>query len=241
MTMELIGMPLSPFVKKCELVLREKGLEFTYRQISPLIEREAYLEYSPVGKMPILKDGDFALPDSSAICAYLDAIAPEPPLLPAEPKDRAWVLWLEEYSDSALLELCAGLFRCRFIGPRLMGLPVDEEGAQALLNDTLPPIFTYLEEQLANGREYLWHGGYSLADAAVASQLCMMVLAGGEVDPASWPKLAAWHERVRKRPAFQDCLAEEQRFFDVWQNSDQFKPADGAAAARQLRMDETDS
>jgi len=238
MTLELIGMPLSPFVKKCELVLHEKGLDFDYRQVSPLIEQEIYLEHNPLGKMPVLRDGDFALPDSSAICAYLDARNPEPRLIPEDPQDRGWVLWLEEYSDSALLTLCAGLFRCRFIGPRLMGLPVDEEGAQELLKASMPPIFDYLEGQLADGRKHLWKGGYSLADASAAAQLCMFTLAGEAIDAMRWPFLARWYDRVRDRPAFKASLAEERRFFEIWQNSDTFKPDDGSAAAQQLGMDQ---
>lgn len=241
MAFELIGMPLSPFVKKCELALREKALDFQYVQISPLIDRDAYLALSPLGKMPILRDGDFALPDSSAICAYLDAIAPTPRLIPDDPAERGWALWLEEFSDSAMLELCAGLFRCRFIGPRLMGLPVDEDGAQALLRETMPGLFDYLESQLSDGRDYLLASGYSIADGAVASQLSMFTLSGEQIDARQWPLLAGWHDRVRGRAAFQECLKEEARFFSVWQDSDQFKPTDGQAAAVQLGMVEPDA
>ena len=230
-------MPLSPFVKKCELVLHEKGLAFDYRQVSPLIDQQVYFEHNPLGKMPVLRNGDFALPDSSAIAAYLDALEPEPRLIPDDPEQRGWVLWLEEFSDSALLELCAGLFRCRFIGPRLMGLPVDEEGAQQLLAETMPRLFDYLEAQFDHGGEHLAASGYSLADVAVTGQLCMFKLAGEAIDPARWPRLAAWDARIEARPAMQACLAEEQRFFDIWQNSDTFKPADGNAAAQQLGMD----
>lgn len=244
MSLELIGMPLSPFVKKCELALREKGLDFAYVQISPLIDRDAYLAHNPLGKMPILRDldeegRDFALPDSSAICAYLDAKQPDPPVLPSDPQERGWALWLEEYSDSVMLELCAGLFRCRFIGPRLMGLPVDEDGAQDLLKAAMPPAFDYLESQLTDGRQYFLPSGYSVADMAVATQLCMFILVGETIDAARWPKFAAWNARVRARPAFAACLQEEARFFAVWQDSDQFKPADGKAAATQLGMSES--
>ncbi|MEO9461884.1 MAG: glutathione S-transferase family protein [Marinomonas sp.] len=232
--MELIGMPLSPFVKKCEAVLHEKGITFQFRQISPLIDQDQYFEHSPTGKMPILRDGDFALPDSSAIAAYLDEIVAEPRLIPTDPKQRAWVIWLEEYSDSVLLPLSSGLFFARFIGPRLMGLPVDEEGAAAILANVMPPAFDYLEAQLDASGDYLAPSGYSLADISVAAQICMMRLAGESIDAERWPMLAAWFERVCERPAFQKCLAEEARFFDIWQNTDEFSPADGSAAARQL-------
>ncbi|MEP2735122.1 MAG: glutathione S-transferase family protein [Erythrobacter sp.] len=239
--LELIGMPLSPFVKKCELVLREKGLDFEYRQISPLIDQAAYKQHNPLGKMPILLDGDFALPDSSAIASYLDGQYSDPPLLPANPKDKAWVLWLEEFSDHALLELCAGIFRCRVIGPRLMGLPVNEEGVERLLGKSMSTAFDYLEQQLSDGRDYLWHGGYTLADIAVSTQLCMFVLAGESVDGQRWPKLSDWFARVQQRSAFQTCLAEEQRFFKIWTGTEMFKPADGFAAAQQLNMDTGES
>ncbi len=232
--MELIGMPLSPFVKKCEVILHEKNIAFHYRQISPLIDQDQYFEHSPTGKMPILRDGDFALPDSSAIAVYLDGIAPQPALLPADPAQRAWVIWLEEYSDSVLLPLSSGLFFARFIGPRLMGLPVDEDGAATILADVMPPAFDYLEKQLHAAGDYLAQPGYSIADIAVAAQICMMRLAGESIDAARWPLLAAWFERVCARPAFQKCLAEEARFFEIWLNTDQFLPADGSAAARQL-------
>ena len=232
--MELIGMPLSPFVKKCELLLREKGLEFSYRQISPLIDQDQYFEHSPLGKMPILLDGDIALPDSSAIAVYLDGIAPDPKVIPDDPKQRAWVIWLEEYSDSILLSLSSGLFFARFIGPRLLGLPVDEEGANKILTQSMPPAFDYLESQLKIAGDYLSPCGYSLADIAVSSQLCMFEKAGETVDASRWPLLAQWMERIRTRPAFRACLAEEERFFDVWQNTDTYLPKDGAAAVTQL-------
>jgi glutathione S-transferase len=232
--MELIGMPLSPFVKKCELLLREKGLEFSYRQISPLIDQDQYFEHSPLGKMPILLDGDIALPDSSAIAVYLDGIAPDPKVIPDDPRQRAWVIWLEEYSDSVLLTLSSGLFFARFIGPRLMGLPVDEGGANTILTEKMPPAFDYLESQFRHGEQYLCDCGYSLADIAVSAQLCMFERAGASIDASRWPNLAQWMKRMRARPAFQACLAEEERFFDIWLNTDTYMPKDGSAAAAQL-------
>lgn len=227
-------MPLSPFVKKCELLLREKGLAFSYRQVSPLIDQDQYFEHSPLGKMPILLDGDIALPDSSAIAVYLDGIAPDPQVIPDDPAQRAWVVWLEEYSDSVLLSLSSGLFFARFIGPRLMGLPVDEDGANTILIKQLPPAFDYLESQLDTAGDFLSPSGYSLADIAVSAQLCMFERAGESIDASQWPKLAQWMERVRARPAFQACAAEEERFFDIWLNTDTYLPNDGPAAAAQL-------
>ncbi len=62
----------------------------------------------------------------------------------------------------------------------------------------------------------------------------MFERAGEAVDASRWPLLAQWMGRIRTRPAFQACLAEEERFFDVWQNTDTYLPTDGAAAVSQL-------
>ena len=51
----------------------------------------AYLALNPQGFVPALEVGDAVLTQSLAICEYLDEVHPEPPLLPADPLDRAQV------------------------------------------------------------------------------------------------------------------------------------------------------
>lgn len=51
----------------------------------------AYRSINPQGLVPFMVDGDFSLAQSLAIIEYLDETHPEPPLLPAGVKQRAWV------------------------------------------------------------------------------------------------------------------------------------------------------
>lgn len=57
---------------------------------------------SPLGLIPVLQEDGFTLPDSSAICAYLDRRYPNHPLYPQEPKEFARALRLEEFVDGGL-------------------------------------------------------------------------------------------------------------------------------------------
>lgn len=50
-----------------------------------------YLKLNPQGLVPTLLDGERVLRQSMAILEYLDEVYPEPPLLPATPRDRARV------------------------------------------------------------------------------------------------------------------------------------------------------
>ena len=53
--------------------------------------RADYLAVNPQGLMPALADDGFVIPQSLAICEYLEEIHPEPPLLPGSARDRAIV------------------------------------------------------------------------------------------------------------------------------------------------------
>jgi glutathione S-transferase len=52
--------------------------------------------------VPVLVDGAEVIADSTAIALYLEQQHPEPPLLPQDPAQRAQVLLLEDWADTAL-------------------------------------------------------------------------------------------------------------------------------------------
>lgn len=82
---------------RVRIALNLKGLDY---EILPVhIVRDggeqngaAYRALNPQGRVPLLADGDFRVQQSLAIVDYLDALRPEPRLIPAEPRRRAQVL-----------------------------------------------------------------------------------------------------------------------------------------------------
>ena len=100
--MILYGSSMSPFVRKVLAFAGEKGMELEVRPIGIADQSPDFREASPFGKMPALVDGDFKLADSSAICHYLEALHPEPALIPSEPRQRGRVIWFDEFADTIL-------------------------------------------------------------------------------------------------------------------------------------------
>lgn len=211
MSLVLHGVPPSPFVRKARVFLLEKGLPYELRPVPPFPPANATPEFrriSPLGKVPALSDGDFAISDSSVICTYLERTHPQPPLYPSDPRDHARALWFEELADSKLAEAVGACFFNRVVKPKFFKQASDEAAVRTALDQAIPPLFDYLEAQLGDA-EWLVGGRFSIADIAVGTMLQQLRHAGESVDAGRWPRLAAFAERVLSRPSFKGCVAEE--------------------------------
>lgn len=73
------------------LALEQTGAPFREEQIwiDEDRDRSERRRYSPTGRVPVLKDGDFAIWDTLAICEYLAERFPEAGLWPSDPRARA--------------------------------------------------------------------------------------------------------------------------------------------------------
>ena len=91
----------SPFCLKARICLQVKGVPF--RRVTVTLGRQAELRrLSPLGKVPVLVHGEDVVADSSRIARHLEALHPEPGLIPSGREARAYTLLLEEWSDEAL-------------------------------------------------------------------------------------------------------------------------------------------
>ncbi len=78
-----------PYCARVRIVLAEKNLEHEVVAID-LSDRPAWLyEKNPLGKVPVIEEDVFVLPESAVIMEYLEERYPEPALLPADPAERA--------------------------------------------------------------------------------------------------------------------------------------------------------
>jgi glutathione S-transferase len=209
MSLKLSGVNLSPYVRKVRVVLAEKGLDYDHEPLMPFGLSDEYTAKHPLKKIPLLEDGDKVIPDSSAICSYLEAIAPSPALYPSDAYDRARALWYEELADDGISKGAGAFFRENLLAPIMFKRETDQALVDEARDETLPPLFDYLEGQLGD-REYLVGNAFTIADIAVASQLVSLRHGKGDVDAGRWPKLAAWVERVHGRPSFKGLIEEEQ-------------------------------
>jgi glutathione S-transferase len=206
------GAPLSPFVRKVEVALREKGLEYELESVNIMPMPDWFAEISPARRIPVLRDRRVGtegvagtLPDSSAICAFVERLAPQPALYPVEPFAHGRAVWLEEYADSELAGTAGmGVFR-PIMFPRFQGKESDVATARETWQEKLPRHLDYLESAL-DGNRFFVGDAFSIADIAVGCQLAQLDLVAGPPDAARWPSLAAHLQAMKARPSFQANL-----------------------------------
>ena len=210
--MILYGSSLSPFVRKVLAFAAEKSIELEVRPVGPGDQNPDFRAASPFGKMPALVDGDYSLADSSAIVHYLEAMHPEPALIPSDPKQRGKVIWFEEFADTILTSCGAKMFFNRVVAPRFMGRPGDQNIADTAERDELPPILDYLEKVVPGDDGFLVGDSLTLADIAVASPFANLGHLGCEHDRTRHGRTCAYVERILARPSFSALVERETAF-----------------------------
>jgi glutathione S-transferase len=171
-----------PYVARVRIVLAEKGLDHDMVEID-LSDRPAWLyEKNPAGRVPVIEeDGGRPLSESAVIMEFLEERYPEPPLLPADPADRAAVRLL--------------IFRDGDLTSPYYAFRRGEDGAAEEFDQALGKFDALLGEQ-----PYLGGEEYGLADIAFVPWLLRARdMLGVELDAFS--ALTDWLERLEQRPA----------------------------------------
>jgi len=167
-----------PYCARVRIVLAEKDVEYETVVID-LSDRPAWLyEKNPLGKVPVLEEDGFILPESEVINEYLEERYPEPALLPEDPAARALVRLRIERFDNAL-------------GDAYYAFRREEEGAVERLANCL----SFIERHVAGSAD-----GYDLADIAYAPWLIRLRdLLGFDLTP--YPAILARLDELAERPA----------------------------------------
>jgi glutathione S-transferase len=203
----LFSSPGSHHSRRVAVLVHELGLDV---EIKPVDVRPsgmggendsaAFRELNPNAKVPVLKDGDLVLWESSAIMWYLaDAQTGgrETPLYPRDPARRAeiakWHLWQAAHLSPA----ADGLMYEAFVRP-MTGAPADEN-ALAAHTKSFHRFATVLDAALARS-PYLAGNDFTTADIAVASALMWARPVKMPID--GYANVVAWLARVQARPSW---------------------------------------
>jgi len=151
----------------------------------------------PLGKAPVIKDGDIVLPESGAIVEYLigqygnGRFAPKP----GTPDHARYLYWLHYAEGSAMSPLML----------IIMGRRAGEAGGSFVEygDAQLAQQLIYVEAELA-GREFLVAGQFTGADVLVSFPLEVAAARGYA---SAYPNITAYLTRLHARPAYQVALA----------------------------------
>ena len=170
-----------PYCARVRIVLAEKGVEYETVEID-LDDRPAWIyEKNPTGRVPVLEEDAFVLPESAVIDEYLNERYPEPPLLPADPAERALTRVL--------------IFRFDDLSKPYYRLRRGDEGARATLDIELAKL-----ERLLEARPFLTGREFGLADIAYVPWI-LRARDRMDVELDAFPALRDWVEGLAERPS----------------------------------------
>ena len=189
------GHPFSSYSWKAQIALYEKGVDFDYRVVEPdQPQHGAELRaHWPVGKFPLIVDGDTALFEASVIVEYLDRIAPEPRLIPTDAQAALKVRLFDRVFDNHVMTPMQEIVNDAIRGPD-GHVPAIVDKAKSALD----AVYDWLDGKLARDG-WAAADGFTLADCAAAPSLFYADWVH-EI-PARYDNLRAYRARLLARPS----------------------------------------
>jgi glutathione S-transferase len=195
---------LSPSTLKLRVALAEADAVYEFHPVDlgrgEQLASE-FLALNPHGKIPVLVEDDFVLPESDAILFYLAERYQEAKLLGTTPRERARALQWCGFAATALYPAYYDVYFHTASGPPERRLPQVAEGARKRFDRAL----TVMDRVLADGS--FLSDGFSIADIACASVL----RAARERVPYradDHTAIEAWYARVTSRPSWKASVTD---------------------------------
>lgn len=203
--MKLYANEVSSATSRVRIALAIKGLAVDIHPVTIFGEaaqsrQAAYRAINPQGLVPALEtDTGELITQSLAIIEYLDERFRTPPLLPADPEDRA-------FSRAIALSIASEIHALLppRVAARLSRIPgMDADGITSWVRHWVDEGFSAVEERLAARRtgDYVVGNTPSMGDIYLFPQAISAARMGFDV-PQRWPTIAGIVARLQDVPAF---------------------------------------
>ena len=170
-----------------------------YDLLGPDLRSPAYRAVHPMGRVPVLEDGDVRIFESGAIVEYVLArhapgqLAPAP----ADPAFPAYLQWIHYAEGMIMPPINSYMVETLFLPPERQS-EVHAKRAKKLLGHMLAGVDAALED-----RDYL-AGAFSAADIMTGSACLSALAIGVEMDGLA--HLPDYLKRLEARPAYQRAM-----------------------------------
>ena len=191
---QLYELPISPSCQRVFSTFAAKGVDYDRVDIdiSKRERPEDFNKISPFGKVPVLvHDGDVIL-ESLNIMQYIDEVWPDPPLMPSDPKQRAYARQWIQYTDRELMDRDVGFVH----GEREL------DRKQKLCAD-LFDVLAMLDKELEGNNGLFLGPDLSLVDCMIAPTINNIPIWANLTNNTKWAgykNVQAYADRLRANP-----------------------------------------
>jgi glutathione S-transferase len=206
--MKLYGFTLSPYTQRVLIAARIKGHELPVEgPPGGNLAAAAFAAISPMRRIPVLEEADgWRISESAAIVAYLDETLPGPPLLPAEPRDRALARQVAGLGDT---EIGAGI---RHLMIQNVFRSASDKGQLDYGREQLAQGLAALQRIGVGRRAWAAGGDPGIADAVLIPQLALAEMIETHFDGGAllkpFPAILDYWSRARVSPLGARTVAE---------------------------------
>ena len=205
----LHGFALSNYYNKVKLALLEKGVPFEEKYCGVQQKDETLLAASPLGKIPYLTTEQGCLSESQVILEYLEAVHPEPPLLPRDPFAAAKVRELVTFLDWHLEIAARQLYPSAFFG----AAPLSESNAARIRREIEQRVVGL--RRIAKFAPFVAGDTFTMADCSAFANLPLVGMAtskiyGEDLLLAGGVDYKPYIKMIGERPSAQKVVADRK-------------------------------
>jgi glutathione S-transferase len=205
LVIEIFGHPFSSYTWKVLIALYENATPFTFRMIEDPAHKATLDSLWPLGKFPVLREGETVMIETSTIIEYLQTHHPgATTFLPADPAAALEVRMLDRVFDNHVMNVMT-----RPVVDALRPPERRDPDIAATVAAALDQIYRWLDTRLA-GRAWAAGDVFTLADCAAAPALFY----ADWVHPIDdrFAVLKAYRARALARPAVVRCVEEARPY-----------------------------
>jgi glutathione S-transferase len=182
-------------------LLEELGIEYEIkyyeRDTQTMLAPESLRQIHPLGKSPVITDGDITVAESGALVEYLVSHYGNGRLIPASdtPEHLRYIYWLHYAEGSAMPPLVMRLIFELF--------SIKSDAMDAFIMPQINLHFDYIEGELSKNT---WFAGNEFTAADIQMSFPVEMAATHPQDIEKRPKMKEFLERIHARPAYKRAI-----------------------------------
>lgn len=198
MTLQIIGIAMSNFVRTIRMVAEEKGVP--YEHIAAMPHSDEVKAIHPLGQIPVIRHDGFELAESQAIARYVDDAFDGPKLIPADPKAAATV--------NQWTSIAAGAVDQLFMRNYVVEYAFHKDDDGNVVRDKIDPALKRFPRMIGKLEAAVAPGYFGTEAFSMADCFLMPILAATQLFPEGKEQIGAssalkgYFDRMAERPSF---------------------------------------